>query len=113
MQNLSNQLNKSTSKILTHRSFWLAVLVFFVALLPRVTTLGHTFIVNDEPLYWKWSSQFANALFSGNWRETMIGIGYPSVTVVWLHTLGAELQYLLRLLTDPVTAETVASNRVE
>ena len=78
---------------------WLEViLVLIVAIIPRVLTLGGTFIVNDEPLYWDWSNDFANALLKGDWRGTMIGIGYPSVLVVWVHTLSFAVQYLFDLL---------------
>ncbi len=91
--------------IFTRQSFWLAALVFLLALLPRITTLGGTFIVNDEPLYWQWTNDFANALLKGDWRGTMIGIGYPSITVTWVHTLGIGLEAALRWLTGSSPAE--------
>lgn len=86
------------NRILTKRTTWPAVLIFLLALLPRVTTLGGTFIVNDEPLYWKWTNQFATALLTGDWRGTMIGIGYPAITVTWVHTLGIGAETVLRWL---------------
>lgn len=75
-----------------NKSFWLSLLVLLLALLFRVTTLDRTFIVNDEPLYWQWTNDFANALLQKDWRGTMIGIGYPSITVVWVHSLGLGIQ---------------------
>lgn len=84
--------------LLKRKWAWLTLAVFLAALLPRVTTLGGTFIVNDEPLYWAWSNEFAAALINRDWYGTLIGIGYPSVTVMWVHTLGAAFRFFLELL---------------
>ncbi len=89
---------KNLSRLLKNKSLWLALVVVVLALLPRVTTISGTFIVNDEPLYWDWSNDFTNALLKGDWRGTMIGIGYPSVLVVWVHTLSFAAQYLFDVL---------------
>ena len=40
-------MNKNISNLLKYKSWWLAIIVLLMALIPRVTTLSHTFIVND------------------------------------------------------------------
>ena len=98
-------MNHNISKILKNKSFWLSVLLFVLALLPRITTLSHTFIVNDEPLYWDWSNEFANALANLDWYGTLIGKGYPSITVMWVHTLGSGSRFLVEFLTGHPPAD--------
>lgn len=84
--------------------------VFGLALVPRITTLGGTFIVNDEPLYWEWSNGFATALLNFDWLGTLIGKGYPSITVMWVHTLGLAARYWFDLLSG--YSATQASERL-
>lgn len=81
----------------------LTLLIIVIALAVRVTTLGHTFIVNDETLYWQWSNQFTLALLNGDWAGTIVGKGYPSVTVFWVHALGLAVA---RLIWGAETAQT-------
>lgn len=78
--------------------FWLSLGVLLLALLPRITTLGGTFIVNDETLYWTWTNEFTQALLSFNWAGTLVGKGYPSVTVFWVHDLGFLIHFLIDTL---------------
>ena len=78
-----------------YKSVGLSLLVLLLALLPRITTLGHTFIVNDETLYWDWSNAFAQALVNFDWHGTLIGKGYPAITVMWVHTLGAGIEFII------------------
>lgn len=92
-------------RLLKSSSFWLSIFVFVIALLPRITTLGQTFIVNDEPLYWDWSNDFARALVRLDWAGTRIGIGYPAITTVWVHTLSFAFYGLLDLLRGYAPAE--------
>jgi len=88
-----------------YKNIWLSLLVFLIALLPRITTLQGTFVVNDEPLYWDWSNEFINALVNLDWHGTMIGIGYPSITVVWVHSLGAAVRFVLESLAGYPSAD--------
>lgn len=84
------------------KTITLSLTIFIIALLPRITTLSGTFIVNDETLYWKWSSQFSQALLNTDWAGTIVGKGYPSITVFWVHGLGIAITYLFK---GPATAE--------
>ncbi len=90
-------------------SKWLAwaevVLVSAVAVVPRVLTLGGTFVVNDETLYWDWSNQFANALQRGDWGATLVGKAYPSVTIMWVQAVGFALRWLWAWLTGALTPQ--------
>ena len=91
-------MRNTISILVKNRILWLPVVLFLLALVPRVTTLSHTFIVNDEPLYWEWSNDFAAALVNLDWYGTLIGKGYPSITVMWVHTLGAGMRFGLETL---------------
>ncbi len=81
-------------RLINNKSIWLSAGVLLLALLPRVTTLGGTFIVNDETLYWSWTNEFTRALLNLDWAGTLVGKGYPSVTVFWVHDLGFLIHYL-------------------
>lgn len=82
------------TRLITNKSIWLSAAVLLLALLPRVTTLGGTFIVNDETLYWNWTNDFTRALLNLDWAGTLVGKGYPLVTVFWVHALGLLIHYL-------------------
>ncbi len=88
------------SRLLNHlpknRAIWLSSAIFLLALLPRITTLGGTFIVNDENLYWTWTNEFTQAIVNFDWAGTLVGRGYPSVTQFWIQDLG----FLIRLILD-------------
>jgi 4-amino-4-deoxy-L-arabinose transferase-like glycosyltransferase len=88
---------------------WLAAgeigLLLAVAIIPRGLTLGGTFVVNDETLYWDWSNQFIQALLSGNWAETIVGKAYPAVTVMWVQVAGFGLRWLWAWLTASLDSQ--------
>lgn len=85
---------------------WLVelVLVLAVAIMPRILTLGPTFVVNDETLYWSWSNDFAKALLNRDWAGTIVGDVYPSVTVMWVQAVGFVLRWLWGWLTHGLDA---------
>jgi hypothetical protein len=64
-----------------------------LVMLPRVLHLS-TFIGPDEKAIWGWGNRFALVIASGRWQETLIGDGYPAVTVMWIHTMGIGLKWL-------------------
>jgi 4-amino-4-deoxy-L-arabinose transferase-like glycosyltransferase len=76
----------------------LNTLLFFVTLttlvmLPRLLNLD-TFVGPDELAIWGWGNKFALVLSQGKWDQTLIGDGYPAVTLMWLHTTGITLKWL-------------------
>jgi hypothetical protein len=90
-------------------SKWLAwaevALVSAVTIVPRILTLGGTFVVNDETLYWDWSNQFVRALLRGDWGATLVGKAYPSVTIMWVQAVGFALRWLWAWLTGALTPQ--------
>jgi hypothetical protein len=72
--------------------------IFLLALLPRITTLGGTFIANDENLYWTWTNEFTQAIVNFNWADTLVGRGYPSVTQFWIEDLGFLIRFIANTL---------------
>ena len=82
-----------------------AALALAVAVIPRILTLGRTFVVNDETLYWDWSNQFVTALLNQDWAATLIRKAYPLVTVMWVQTLGFGLRGLWAWLTGSLTPQ--------
>lgn len=83
--------------IITHRHNLWPLVIFLVALLPRVFTLEGTFITTDEGLFWEQFNTFALALSQADWAGTLVGKGYPYITVAWAHLLGFMGHYLIDL----------------
>ena len=84
----------SIKKLNRYKAILPPLLILMTALLTRTITLDRTFIVNDETLYWRWTNEFTAALLNFDWRGTLVGKGYPSVTVFWVHNLGFLVHYL-------------------
>jgi hypothetical protein len=84
-------------KIRAYQASLLSLLLFLLALFPRITTLDRTFIVNDETLYWSWTNEFITALLNFDWAGTLVGKGYPAVTIFWVHGLGLVGQTIVDL----------------
>jgi hypothetical protein len=63
-------------------------------MLPRLLNLN-TFIGPDEKAIWGWGNKFALTLFQGDWRDMLIGDGYPAVTLMWANSIGVGLKWLL------------------
>lgn len=80
-----------------YRHVWWPFVIFLVALLPRITTLEGTFITTDEGLFWEQFNAFALALSQADWAGTLVGKGYPYITVAWAHALGFMGHYLIDL----------------
>ncbi len=70
------------------------LLVIVAAVLPRIFTLGGTFVVHDETLYWSWTNDFWQAIFDGRWADTLVGAAYPSVLVFWVQAAGLSAHWL-------------------
>lgn len=71
-----------------------ALLLFLVALLPRLLALGR-YITPDELNWVHRSVLFHQALRQGNWADTLT-TGHPGVTTTWLGALGLQIQLWLR-----------------
>ncbi len=77
----------------TEKPGWLLTLgVFILAAIPRFTALK-TFLAHDETNYWEWSHFFFFALLRGQWLETIVGPGNPSITLFWNQALNMGLKY--------------------
>jgi hypothetical protein len=72
---------------------FLGMALISVVMLPRLLNLD-TFIGPDEKALWGWGNKFALTLSQGEWRETLIGDGYPAVTLMWVNTIGVGLKWL-------------------
>jgi hypothetical protein len=80
------------------KSFYLSLIVFLMALLPRVITLNGVFITTDETLFWDWANEFFIALVNRDWPGTLIGKGYPYITVALIHSAGLAVHYIWDIL---------------
>ena len=76
------------------RSPHFALLLFFVALLPRLAAVGQ-YITPDELNWVHRSVRFHQALGSGQWEETLT-TGHPGVITTWLGAAGTQIQLWLR-----------------
>jgi 4-amino-4-deoxy-L-arabinose transferase-like glycosyltransferase len=83
-----------------------ALLLFLLALIPRLPGL-RVFLTSDEPnsVYWA-SSQFVEGLLKGDLSLTYWHF-YPGVTMSWVETLGLAVSWLLARLSGGTT-ETLA-----
>jgi 4-amino-4-deoxy-L-arabinose transferase-like glycosyltransferase len=70
------------------------LLLFFVALLPRLLALGQ-YITPDELNWVHRSVLFHQALAQGRWADTLT-TGHPGVITTWLGALGLQIQLWLR-----------------
>ncbi len=77
-----------------HHSPFFALLLFVVALLPRLAALGQ-YITPDELNWVHRSVVFHQALGQGQWAETLT-TGHPGVMITWLGALGIQVQLWLR-----------------
>ena len=73
---------------------WFAVILFLIALLPRLTAIGR-YVTPDELVWVYRSVQFRQAMASGAWLDTLT-TGHPGVTTTWLGALAISLQLALR-----------------
>ena len=87
----------SPQPILLLSPYLIALLLFIIALLPRLPGL-HLFLTSDENtnIFLAGSNVIA-AFLLGDWRGTYWHF-YPGVTLSWLDALGMSGQYLLDLL---------------
>ncbi|VAW43466.1 hypothetical protein MNBD_CHLOROFLEXI01-543 [hydrothermal vent metagenome] len=76
------------------RSPWLPILLFVVALLPRLAALGR-YITPDELNWVHRSVLFHQALRGGQWADTLT-TGHPGVITTWLGALGIQIQLWFR-----------------
>ena len=74
--------------------YLLPVLLFVVALLPRLSALGQ-YITPDELNWVQRSVLFHQALRQGQWAETLT-TGHPGVLTTWLGAVGIQIQLWLR-----------------
>jgi hypothetical protein len=72
-----------------HHPLFFALLLFGVALLPRLAALGH-YITPDELNWVHRSVVFHQALEQGQWSETLT-TGHPGVMTTWLGALGIQV----------------------
>jgi hypothetical protein len=111
------QLEEEKTQHSLHPTFLLspyliALLLFIIALLPRLPGL-HLFLTSDENTnIFLAGSDVIAAFLQGDWRGTYWHF-YPGVTMSWLDALGMSGQYLLDLLTGvpvPPFAEYIYSD---
>ena len=109
MYNLSSQ-QKPQNNTKTRRSFSpppavTALLLFLVALVPRLFGLRR-FLTTDESYFiYSAGSNVLREFLAGNLRGTYWHF-YPGVTLSWLENIGIGSQYLLhRLLGRPVARQ--------
>ncbi len=83
------------SERLKHYARWAILWIGLASmiLLPRVTSL-ELFVGPDELIELGRDNQFAAAVAAGDWSGTLVGDGKPSVTVMWLNTLGVGVKWL-------------------
>ncbi len=74
---------------LRRRSFWLTVVLFVIALLLRLVSLGR-YVTPDEPIWVLRSIRFAEALARGDW-QALPQTGHPGFTTMTLGALGIRL----------------------
>ncbi|MCC6174225.1 MAG: hypothetical protein IT305_02880 [Chloroflexi bacterium] len=74
------------------RPLALAMLLFAIALMPRLLDLGQH-VTADEDLTLGRSADFARAVADGDWRDTY-QVGHPEVTVMWVTTLAVGVDTL-------------------
>ena len=69
----------------------IALLLVSVALIPRISGLAD-FLTTDEAYHWiERTERFSAALAAGRWAET-IQTGHPGVSLMWLGSLGMQLE---------------------
>ncbi|MDH7487756.1 MAG: glycosyltransferase family 39 protein [Anaerolineae bacterium] len=83
-------------------SLAIALLLFALALLPRLFTLD-AFVTWDEPTWVFRSARFLEALRQGRWADTAQA-GHPGVITMWAGALGVAVHSA----TDPVAAQALA-----
>lgn len=69
------------------------LVLFFVALLPRLLPLGR-YITPDELNWVHRSVLFHQALAEGRWADTLT-TGHPGVITTWLGAIGLQIQLWL------------------
>lgn len=89
-----NSFLRRLHSFISHQFFLLALLLFVMALLPRLAALGQ-YITPDELNWVHRSVLFHQALAQGQWRETLT-TGHPGVSTTWLGALGIQVQLWLR-----------------
>ena len=77
-----------------HWRAYFPLLLFILALLPRLAALGR-YVTPDELIWVYRSMLFREALLAGNWAETLVA-GHPGVLTTWLGATGISLQLILR-----------------
>jgi hypothetical protein len=81
------------SKTMARRETLACLLLFLVALLPRLLSLN-AFITWDEPMWAYRTIRFMAALAEGRWGDTFV-VGHPGVITMELGALGIALHRLL------------------
>lgn len=94
-----------------YRRWLIPLIVFILALIPRVLRLG-TFWGTDERYHWQLSNEFFLALTRGDWANT-IPQGLPGVTLAWIDSIAMGLRYGWIWLTggQPVLDQIMAIDR--
>lgn len=76
--------------VLRRQALWLALLLFGLALLPRVLAPGD-FWTTDEARHWSQRAErFLQAVQQGEWAATN-QTGHPGVTTMWLGAIGSSV----------------------
>lgn len=70
------------------------IVIFFLILLPRAWPFSIAYMATDEPIIWKWSNEFVNSVFDGNWQGTLNN-AYPAVTLGWIDAFRLVGKYLI------------------
>jgi hypothetical protein len=85
----------------------LVLFVFFLALLPRVSTLD-AFLAPDERAQWDRSNTFFLALARGDFGGTLLPDGHPAITLMWFEALAVWIKYgILTLLGQHPSVESL------
>lgn len=76
---------------------FVALILFCVALLPRIFTLGRAF-TTDEAYHWQHRSlAFLDAVSTGRFADTIL-TGHPGVTTMWLGAFGLLIERALQVV---------------
>lgn len=94
------QLSKRWRNRLLHRKNFYILLLFFMALLPRLFALDR-YITPDELIWVYRSVQFRQALLDGRWLDTLT-THHPGAVTTWLGAAAHTFQLWLRPELQPV-----------
>ena len=89
---VKNNKTSPAKRLIAGQTLLLALIVFALALIPRLWQLDY-FLMVDENLWYQRSAQFLQGLTGGDLSQT-VQTGHPGVTTMWAGSVGLALHYL-------------------